>query len=522
MLLLTEKLLVLLLPVAQQQQAQAASSSSSSSSSSPPGEMPGSSSSSSSSAQEMFHSSLQSGLDGLWAMYAALSGDHIAPYVGLETPHESWITSRAERVCCPEVPVLRADRAVWFQHASKTCEVLEAYVREAAQSQAAGRHYLLLGNMAAGLGDAIGVLVDPSEAGLRGPLLQAAAAAGPGSKEQQQLHGLLRSTVKWAGTMEPEQQPLAEQLRAAVAVAAATMLLAAKRTPQADDLSSGAAVSVTAKTGDRASSSAAAGCSSHHQGGGDEQPAQPSAHMQHAAPPGAKAESAAAASSSAAVLSDLPWLGVLGCCCLQWSQQLGSLPTDNTAAAEAAARSGAAHRSKGVITVLPAGLRSVWGTAVVDFTDDRSLVWLCIDAAHTWLEAKFTLQPELIMQWVSPRHLDELLTAVNGSLRACYNVRRFSYSSQMPRYPLLRMCSSWMHLVWLCALCRTSSLATTPSAETCRARQSCSWSRAGATPAQAAALPGTAALSACGSTGSSTGQCARRWARQLPQCARTW
>jgi hypothetical protein len=79
------------------------------------------------------------------------------------------------------------------------------------------------------LGAAVVELIDPTEPGLHGPLLQAAIAAGPGSKEQQQLHGLLRSTMKWAGIMGPEQQGLAEQLRAAVAVAAANMLLAACR-----------------------------------------------------------------------------------------------------------------------------------------------------------------------------------------------------------------------------------------------------------------------------------------------------
>jgi hypothetical protein len=429
MLLLVHKLLTLLLPIQQaaamQQPAQAASSSNSSS---PPGTSQASGSSSSSNSRQLvtseLHTSLASCLEELWVLYAVLSSDHVAAYANLEVPQQSLTASRADRVYCTDASVLRADSTVWFQHAVRMCEVLEAYVREAAHSQAAGRHSLLLGKTAAGLGAALVELIDPSEAGLRGPMLQAAVAAGPGSKEQQQLHGLLRSVLKWAGMMGPEQQPLAEQLRAAVAVAAANMLLAGSKAQEAAAAAAAAAASSTATADETASSSTAVG-SRHSQDGITEQPALHSTaqHVQVAALPGSKAESATATSSGAAVLSQLPWLGVLGCCCLQWSQQLASLPTDNPAAAEAAAQSGVAHRAKGVITVLPEGLRSVWGTAVAAFTDEHSLICLCIDAANTWLKEEFTLQPELIVQWVAPPHLNELLTGVNGCLRACYDVR---------------------------------------------------------------------------------------------------
>jgi hypothetical protein len=256
---------------------------------------------------------------------------------------------------------------------------------------------------------------------LQGPVLQAAAAEGPGSKEQQQLHGLLRSVIKWAGVMGPDQQPLTEQLRAAVAVAAANLLLAGSRAQEAGAAADAVAAASSTATADDIASSSAAVSSRHGQDGSTEQPAQHSIaqHVQVAASPGPKATS-----SSAAVLSHLPWLGVLGCCCLQWSQQLASLPTDNHAAAAAAAQSGVPHRAKGVISLLPEGLQNVWGSAAVEVDNGLGLICLCIHTAVEWLEAELTFRPEMIAQWVAPFHLHLFLAAASGCLRAQYRERK--------------------------------------------------------------------------------------------------
>jgi hypothetical protein len=100
---------------------------------------------------------------------------------------------------------------------------------------------------------------------------------------------------------------------------------------------------------DTASSSGTAGGSNAHQDGlSSEHP------TEHSGP----TQAAALSASGESVLPQLPWLGVLGCCCLQWSQQLGSLPTDNPAAAAAAAQSGLSHDAKGIITAIPEEQRS--------------------------------------------------------------------------------------------------------------------------------------------------------------------
>jgi hypothetical protein len=368
MLLLLPKMLTLLRPVAQQQPAQAASSSSNTGSGKAARSKGVSSSSSRKAAHEQgaqFDTALTSCLQGLLGLYAALSDSHMTEYAGLQPPQQQQQqhtpASRGSLICCSDPPSLPEDAAVWFQHAAQTCRVLEAYVRQMACSQAAGGNCTLLA-AAAELSCAATQLIDPTEAGLHGPLLQAAVAAGPGGKEQQQLHGLLRSMLKWAGGMGPQQQLLAEQLRATVAVAAANMLLAAVK--------------------------------SHPQGSSaepsDPQPAQHSMGAQEAA-------------AATAVLPHLPWLGVLGCCCLQWSQQLASLPGSSAAAAESAARAaagpaaaaasdatdaphaGVAPRTSGVLQVLSQDNIHSWGVAVAPIWQGQSLVVVCVETARSWL-----------------------------------------------------------------------------------------------------------------------------------------
>ena len=322
----------------------------------------------------------------------------------------------------------REDAAVWFQHAPKMCKVLEAYVREAARSQAAGRLSPVLQH-AADLAAAVVSLINPMEAGMYGPLLQAAAGPGCGSKEQQQLHGLLRSMLKWASVMGQQQQVLAEQLRVAAAAAVANILLAACRVHQQGGTGAAAlseAEGSTAAEDDRASSSAAkGGCGSHHESSSSEQPSQRSGPTQAAAP----------AATQELVLPRLPWLGVLGCCCLQWSQQLGSLPTDSPAVAAAAARSGLLHDSKGVITALPEDQRSVWGTAVERLGDGRTLVVLCVEAFDTWLNAMGSL-PEQLMPPIEPGQVENCHSAIMGCYAECPGLTVQTTIEQHPDAPV--------------------------------------------------------------------------------------
>jgi hypothetical protein len=304
-LLLANRLLTMMLPMAAapQQLAQATNSNSSHSASS------GDTSSSNSSASQASRGSYSAEetrsllkaygplmigcLQGMFLSCTALASHYMTEYAGMQSmPHTSY--SRCTLICCPEVPVLREDAPIWFQHAAQMCQVLEAYVRATARSQAVESTGVTcpLITAAGQLSDTLVSLIDPTEQGLRGPLLQAAAAAGPGSKEQQQLHGLLCSVSKWAGNMGPSQQWMAEQLRVAVAVAAANMLLAASRgyckqeasdagaassAPAAAPAAAAAAAAAAAETvaqGDRARSSAAAASGgSHLQGGSAEQPA---------------------------------------------------------------------------------------------------------------------------------------------------------------------------------------------------------------------------------------------------------
>jgi hypothetical protein len=357
MLLLVHRLLTLLLSEAAEQQPPAqASSSSSSSVSRGQSSRPSQASSSGPSPQVLNETPtalLTTGRQGLLETYSVLSSSILTEFAGLEPPlHTS--APPASLICCSEAPTLREDAAVWFQHATQICQVLESYARTAARSQTSGSVEANCPVLAGAieLGACVVELIDPTQHGLHGPLLRAASAAGPGSKEQQQLLGLLRSTTKWAGTMGPEQQGLAEQLRVAVAVAAANMLLAASRSKET---------------------------------------AIP------AAAPGAKADTAAEAATT--VLHHVPWLGVLGCCYLQWGQQLGRLPTDSpAAAAAAAAESHLLRYPKGVISVLPGHLRSVWGITVEGgIRGGYPLVLLCVQAILQWFAYEGNL-PELNAQ----------------------------------------------------------------------------------------------------------------------------
>jgi hypothetical protein len=418
-LLLVCRLLNLLLPVAaaQQQPAQADSSSSETASnrSSSTANQASSSSYSGQEQSSTFGTLLLGCQQSLFEYCTTLSSCYMTAYAGMQpTPYGE----DANMICCSEAPILREDAIVWFRHAGQMCQVLEAYVRAAANNQAFESAGVSSPSLAAAdeLTTALAQLIDPTELGLRGPLLQAAAAAGPGSKEQQQLHGLLRSILKWTGMMGPERQVLAEQLRAAVAVTAANMLLAACRQHEHGGGAAAAVTTTEAETAaesDRASSIAAAGDSSQKERGPTEQPAQH--NMAHSTEQHGSAQQSTAA---AAVLPHLPWLGVLGCCCLQWSQQLASLPNDSPAAAAAAAQSGLPQqRVKGVLSVLPEGLRSVWGTTVEGFLDDQCLVWLCIGAADTWLTGECSRHPELLTQSVPAHHLDLIIAAVVGCVR---------------------------------------------------------------------------------------------------------
>jgi hypothetical protein len=224
--------------------------------------------------------------------------------------------------------------------------------------------------------------------------------------------------LKWAGMMGPQQQGLAEQLRAAVAVAAANMLLAAGRS----QVPSGSAALLTAEgkpvsEGGSASSSAGGGAttagSSHPQGGRAEQPAQHSITDSTAQQPAQ--HGSAHQSTAAAVLPHLPWLGVLGCCCLQWNQQLASLQSSSAAAAVSAARAAAGSadavvpaaaaaaaaaaasapaalphtgvptRASGVLQVLSQDNIHSWGVAVAPIWQGQSLVMICVETARSWL-----------------------------------------------------------------------------------------------------------------------------------------
>jgi hypothetical protein len=121
------------------------------------------------------------------------------------------------------------------------------------------------------------------------------------------------------------------------------------------------------------------------------------------------------------VVPHLPWLGVLGCCCLQWSQQLGRLPTDNPAAAAAAAHSQLPPYTKnGVISILPTHLRSVWGTAMEGMQGDKPLVLLCLEAIVHWLAFEDNW-PELEAH--SCGNVEGIASATMGCFSACQAVQ---------------------------------------------------------------------------------------------------
>jgi hypothetical protein len=387
-LMLTQKLLTLLLPVtaAHKQLTQAAGSSSSM------GRRQAGSSTSSSRTegrpQIPFEEAVQVCLEGVLSACAELSADAMTGFAGMQ-PAQQQQRSSSSRLswvyCTHSTPALREDAGVWFEHAADLCKALEAYVREAARGLAAGGPSVI-NEAAAELADALVQLIDPRQSGLRGPLLQAAAAAGAGSREQQQLLGLLRSMVKWAEMMGPQQQGLAEEVRVAVAAAAAKMLLTAHRgrgAAAAGDVIGAEASLEAAAHGGTASPGAAAAASSssssiHHTKDSSQPHARSSVDAHSSTQP-------ATHLTTEGVLAHVPWLGLLGCCCLQWSQQLATLPSSSaTAAAAAAAQSGVVEYPDGVITELPGYLRSVWGTAVHPVWRGKSLIMLCLQALDTW------------------------------------------------------------------------------------------------------------------------------------------
>jgi hypothetical protein len=420
MLLLVNKLLTLLPSVAAEQQAALASSSSSGgggSASKGTSSRPSHASASGPSPQELssvFTTILNIGINSLLQSLITLSSSTLTEYAGLQ-PQQQSSSPRSSLVCCPLVRTLREDAAIWFQHAAHMCQVLEAYVREAARSHASGSAGANCPVPAGAkeLGGAVADLINPTEQGLHGPLLQAAAAAGPGSREQQQLLGLLRSTIKWAGRLGPEQQGLAEQLRAAVGVAAANMLLPACRSKEfGSPATSSGALATTPEEGDGASCRAAAGGNGHQQRGSCEQPIQHSNRVLATAP---------SSTAAATVVPHLPWLGVLGCCCLQWSQQLGRLPTDNSAAAAAAAQSQLPPNAEnGVISILPTHLRTVWGTAMEGMRGDKPLVLLCLEVIAHWLAFEDNW-PELEAHSCS--NVEVIANATIGCFSACKAVQ---------------------------------------------------------------------------------------------------
>ena len=377
-LMLTQKLLTLLLPViaAQGQPLQAVGSSGSSSSMGrqqagrSTGKQQAGSSCTEGIPQIPYGQGMQTCLEAVLSACAHLSADHMTDFAGMQPLQQQSLSPPASRVCCVDVtPALREDAGVWAQHAADLCKVLEAYVREAARGLAVGGPSVVK-EAALELADALVQLIDPRQSGLRGPLLQAAAAAGPGSREQQQLLGLLLSMVKWVGMMGPQQQGLAEEVRVAVAAAAANMLLAAHKRQAAG---AGAAVTAAegsleaAADGDTASpdaAAAAASSSSHHTSGSSQQPAQSSAESM---PPATQL-------TAEGVLAHVPWMGLLGCCCLQWNHQLATLPSSSTTAAAAAAQLGVLEYWDGVITEIPQHLRNVWGTAVHPVWGGESLM----------------------------------------------------------------------------------------------------------------------------------------------------
>lgn len=231
---------------------------------------------------------------------------------------------------------LHEDAAVWFEHAAQLCAALETYVRIAATTPAVGKP----GERDGFLVDCLVELLNPNVRGLRGVLLQAAAAAGSGSKEQQQLYGLLRSMVKWAGMLGPQQQGSAENMRTAVAVTAANMLAELCRVFSAVNGAGGGAATAAVATAIAAGSPTGyqdnSACQEHNSDNVAGSMSQASDTLpvstQAAAvvPAGASAAGAAAAAASNGVWSPLPWWWLLAACCLQWSQQLALLPPDNS------------------------------------------------------------------------------------------------------------------------------------------------------------------------------------------------
>jgi hypothetical protein len=111
---------------------------------------------------------------------------------------------------------------------------------------------------------------------------------------------------------------------------------------------------------------------------------------------------------------------VLGCCCLQWSHQLGRLPTDNPAAAAAAIEPKLPHSAKGVFSILPTKNCSVWGTAVEGIWGGNSLIQLCLMVIAQWLAVEGNW-PALEEQ--SSDNLEAIISAIMACHRVWQSVR---------------------------------------------------------------------------------------------------
>jgi hypothetical protein len=118
--------------------------------------------------------------------------------------------------------------------------------------------------------------------------------------------------------------------------------------------------------------------------------------------------------AAADVPHTLPWLGLLGCCCLQWAQQLASLPATNP---KAAATSSARSMTSGVLSVLPQGFRNIWGVffepVAAPDGSTASLFCLCVEPVHTCIHAQYDMR---LLDIALPLGLEEaLLIAANSS-----------------------------------------------------------------------------------------------------------
>jgi len=165
----------------------------------------------------------------------------------------------------------------------------------------------------------------------QGVLLQAAAVAAIGSKEQLQLYSLLRTLAKVVVRIPPQPTNLHQSdAFAAITLSAATMVRVHLKS-----LLTAASASRNASTAEAPPSSSAADSNSSSSS---------SSSAASAAEPGN------AAAVRAGLVHTLPWVSLLGSCCLYWAQQLqlSDMPTPgDTQAAAAGAEHGHLHTPVG-------------------------------------------------------------------------------------------------------------------------------------------------------------------------------